>query len=194
VSRTLSRACPPPRFRSSLISRQEQHPLIPPTLLPTILSIGMAPNAFPKFPVSLPDLIFAPSAGSSESASYALTNALASDPPSLPVTAPSALGLPVSLASGFGVLSGYRTVPIPPSSSVPWICHTRHCGMRRGDYPIVCASPTFCQGIANMTFLETWTLLLSLQPETSQKVVSCPQRPFPTHENYFRPPRNVKRP
>jgi hypothetical protein len=48
----------------------------------------------------IPDLVLPPFAGSSESTSYALMNALASDPPYLPVTGPSARGLPVSSAPG----------------------------------------------------------------------------------------------
>ena len=150
LSSLLSRAYPPPRFQSSLISRQFASGATPPDTANTASYHTFHPNGSqrhpPSFPLHfttgvdpqqqllpepssslevttnyIPDLVLPPSVGSSQS-SYALTNTLASDPPSLPLTAPSGLGLPVYPASGFDVLSILSRVVNRPSSLVPWIC------------------------------------------------------------------------
>jgi PAS domain-containing protein len=96
----------------------------------------------------IPDLVLPPSVGSSKP-SYALTNALPSDRPSLPLTAPSGLGLPVYSASGFDVLSILSRVVNRPNPTiqlgpVDLSCSFVIVDVRRYDCPIVYASPTFC--------------------------------------------------
>ncbi|KAF8551165.1 hypothetical protein OG21DRAFT_319673 [Imleria badia] len=98
----------------------------------------------------VPDLASLPSAGSSNPTSYASSNVIAADPPpSLPVTAPSPLGLPVYSASGFDVLSVLSRVVNRPNPSiqlgpVDLSCSFVIVDVRRYDCPIVYASPTFC--------------------------------------------------
>ena len=177
LSSLLSRAYPPPRFHSSLISRQiasgetpsdtantpSYHTFHPngsqrhPPSFPPRFTTGVDPRQqlLPEPSSSLevttnyiPDLVLPPSVGSSKP-SYALTNSLASDPPSLPLTAPSGLGLPVYSASGFDVLSILSRVVNRPNPTiqlgpVDLSCSFVIVDVRRYDCPIVYASPTFC--------------------------------------------------
>ena len=162
---------PPPSFHSSLISRQIASSATSPDGANTPLrhtfhpsgSQHLPPSFSPRFTASvdprpprpleittdyIPDLT--PSIGSSNPTSYASSNLLASGPPpSLPITAPSPLGLPVYSASGFDVLSILSRVVNRPNPSiqlgpVDLSCSFVIVDVRRYDCPIVYASPTFC--------------------------------------------------
>ena len=99
----------------------------------------------------IPDLASPQSASSSSSISYAPSHVLVPDPPppSLPISSPSGLGLPVYSASGFDVLSILSRVVNRPNPTiqlgpVDLSCSFVIVDVRRYDCPIVYTSPTFC--------------------------------------------------
>lgn len=99
----------------------------------------------------IPNLPSSPSsAGSFNTTSYSLSNALVPNPvPTLPVTPPSTLGLSVYSASGFDVLSVLSRVANRPNPTVQLgpvdlSCSFVIVDVRRYDSPIVYASPMFC--------------------------------------------------
>lgn len=125
-----------PRFTASVDPRQQPLPEQPPSLhVPTTYIPDLASSA--------------PSTRSSNITSYALSNALVPDPVHSPITAPSALGLPVYSASGYDVLSILSRVMSRPNPTiqlgpVDFACAFVIVDVRRHDCPIVYASPTFC--------------------------------------------------
>ncbi|KAG8216655.1 hypothetical protein J3R82DRAFT_6853 [Butyriboletus roseoflavus] len=127
----------PPRFTASVDPRQQPLPEPPPSLKLTTAYISKLATS----PSSI---------GSSNTTSYAFSNALVPDPiPSLSVTVPSTLGLPVYSASGFDVISILSRVvnrlnPTVQLGPVDLSCSFVIVDVRRYDCPIVYASPTFC--------------------------------------------------
>lgn len=127
----------PPRFAASVDPRQQPLPEPPPPLEVTTAYISDLATS-------------SPSTGSSSTTTYALSNALVPDPvPSLPVTAPSTLGLPVYSVSGFDILSILSRVVNRPNPTiqlgpVDLSCSFVIVDVRRYDCPVVYASPTFC--------------------------------------------------
>ena len=177
LSPFLSRAYPPPSFQSALISKHiasgsdsasttaAYHTFPPnetqrlPPCFPSSFSACVDPQQQPLLepppPLDaattyIPNFPSSPSAGSFNTTSYSLSNALVPDSaPSLAVTPPSALGLPVYSASGFDVLSILSRVVNRPNPTiqlgpVDLSCSFVIVDVRRYDSPIVYASPTFC--------------------------------------------------
>ncbi|KIK90846.1 hypothetical protein PAXRUDRAFT_831326, partial [Paxillus rubicundulus Ve08.2h10] len=131
----------PPDFSSPVTARvnpQEQPPQIEvPTLYTSDLSHAVpviaSPSSFP----------------SSNAAQHVFSNTLVPNPIlPFPVTAPSAVGLPVYSTSGFDVISVlsriiHRPNPTVHLGPVDFSCSFAIADVRRHDCPIVYASPTF---------------------------------------------------